>query len=235
MEREGTMSQEVVIKSNKYGITLILDPEPDFENLLQAVADKFEDSKKFFRDAKLAVEFEGRSLTDEQRLQLLDAITAHTDITVICVVDNDELHIDQFRRQINAYYDAISGKEADFYKGNLQEGQSLESEDSIVLAGDVQAGAVIRAKGNVIVMGALCGSAFAGTDGKEDAFVAAFEMDAAEIGIADIRRGEPQPKKKARRLRRRDKTKEAEAVQPQIAIVREGSIHIEPVKKGTLY
>ena len=60
------MSQAVVIKSNKYGIQLFLDPEMPFADLLQAIIEKFEDSARFFRDAKLAVGFEGRELTQEE-------------------------------------------------------------------------------------------------------------------------------------------------------------------------
>ena len=40
------MEQPVVIKSNKYGLTVILDPEPDFETIRNLVAEKFEESKK---------------------------------------------------------------------------------------------------------------------------------------------------------------------------------------------
>ena len=42
------MDQPVVIKSNKYGLTVCLDTEPDFETLRSLVAEKFAESKKFF-------------------------------------------------------------------------------------------------------------------------------------------------------------------------------------------
>ncbi len=141
------MSQAVVIKSNKYGIQLILDPDMPFADLLQAVIEKFEDSKKFFKDAKLAVAFEGRELTQEESFQIIEAITEHTDITVICIIDNEKAHEDLFKKQIDTYYENRAGKDGEFYRGSLQSGQVLESAASIVVVGDVNQDARIISHG----------------------------------------------------------------------------------------
>ena len=50
------MSQSVTIKSNKYGINLILSPEAAFDELLEAIIEKFKASANFFKNAKLAME-----------------------------------------------------------------------------------------------------------------------------------------------------------------------------------
>ena len=52
------MSQSVTIKSNKYGINLVLDPEIGFDELLKDVVEKFKASSTFFKNAKLALSFE---------------------------------------------------------------------------------------------------------------------------------------------------------------------------------
>ena len=54
------MSQSVMIKSNKYGINLVLDPNIPFVELLKDVIEKFKASEKFFKNAELAISFEGR-------------------------------------------------------------------------------------------------------------------------------------------------------------------------------
>ena len=59
------MSQTVIIKSNKYGINLILDPNVSFRELLAAIIEKFKESEKFFKNAKMAISFEGRRLSQE--------------------------------------------------------------------------------------------------------------------------------------------------------------------------
>lgn len=226
------MSQAVVIKSNKYGINLVLDKDMPFEELLEAVVEKFKDSAKFFKDAKLAVSFEGRELTQEQNYQIIDAITEHTDITIICIVDNEQAHADMFKQQIDTYYDSIAGKEGEFYRGTLRSGQVLESVSSIVIVGDVNPGAKIISQGNVIVLGALQGNAYAGAAGKKDSFIAALEMEPIRLQIGDVVAKNPEKKTKVKRIRRREKA--PVAAEPQIAVVKGGDIYIEPITKGIL-
>ena len=68
------MKNSVIIKGNKYGITVILDPEIPFENLKEAVAEKFRESTKFFGNARMAASFEGRKLTKEEEMEILNVI-----------------------------------------------------------------------------------------------------------------------------------------------------------------
>lgn len=68
------MSQSVTIKSNKYGINLVLDPEIGFDELLKDVVEKFKASSTFFKNAKLALSFEGRKLSEEEEQQIISAI-----------------------------------------------------------------------------------------------------------------------------------------------------------------
>ena len=71
MKLEVTMSQSVTIKSNKYGINLVLDPEIGFDELLKDVVEKFKASSTFFKNAKLALSFEGRKLSEEEEQQII--------------------------------------------------------------------------------------------------------------------------------------------------------------------
>ena len=76
------MSQAVVIKSNKYGINLVLDKTMPFRELLVAIKEKFLESEKFFKDAKMAISFEGRELTQEEEYQIIETITENTSISI---------------------------------------------------------------------------------------------------------------------------------------------------------
>ena len=51
--------QTVVIKSNKYGITLFLDRNIPFRELLANIAEKFKTTSDFFQNARMALAFEG--------------------------------------------------------------------------------------------------------------------------------------------------------------------------------
>ncbi len=227
------MSQAVVIKSNKYGINLILDKNMPFQELLIAIKEKFLESEKFFKDAKMAISFEGRALTQEEEYQIIETITENTSISIICIVDNDESHADMVKQQIDAYYDSVAGREGEFYRGTLRSGQVLESVSSVVIVGDVNPGAKIISQGNIVVLGALKGNAYAGAAGDSNCFIVALEMDPIQIQIGDILAKSPDNKKmKPRRLRRKEKN--PVSAEAQIAVAKGGNIYIEPITRGSL-
>ena len=46
------MSQQVVIKQNRYGMELVLDNKISFDELLEVIIEKFQASGNFFKDKK---------------------------------------------------------------------------------------------------------------------------------------------------------------------------------------
>ena len=79
----------------------------------------------------------------------------------------------------------LSCQTGQFFKGNLQDGETLESEASIIIIGDVERGSRVIAKGNVIVLGALKGTVCAGVAGNEAAVIVALTMAPTQLRIAD--------------------------------------------------
>lgn len=232
------MAQTVMIKSNKYGINLILDPDIAFADLLKAVIEKFRESEKFFKNSKLGISFEGRKLSDEEEQKIIDAITENTTIEILCVVDNSEESAEKMKAQIDAYSEAIEreyakamSSQGEFYRGTLRSGQVLESDASITILGDVNPGARVTSGGNIVVLGALKGNAQAGIYGDTSCFILALEMDPIQIQIGDLLAKSPDKEKKKRRTAAREKKDSNEL---QIAIAREGNIYIEPVSKKIL-
>lgn len=70
--------------------------------------------------------------------------------------------------------------------GSLRSGKRIEFEGSLVIIGDVNAGAEVIAKEHIIILGTLRGLAHAGANGNRDAMIVANEINAAQIRIADI-------------------------------------------------
>lgn len=232
------MAQTVMIKSNKYGINLILDSDIAFADLLKAVIEKFKESEKFFKNSKLGISFEGRKLSDEEEQKIIDAITENTTIEILCVVDNSDESAQKMKAQIDAYSEAIEREYAkamnssgEFYRGTLRSGQVLESEASITILGDVNPGARVTSGGNIVVLGALKGNAQAGVYGDTSCFILALEMEPIQIQIGDLLAKSPDKEKKKRRTVIREKKDSNEL---QIAVAREGNIYIEPVSKKIL-
>lgn len=224
------MQQPVVLKSNKYGINLILNDDMEFEELLQCIIDKFKESEGFFKNAKMAISFEGRKLTQEEEFQIVEAITENSSVNIICILDNDQLKEELVRQKIEQFEEEQAGKTGEFYKGTLRSGQVLDCETSVVVIGDVNPGAKVISKGNIVILGALKGNAYAGANGNELAFVAALDMDPVQIKIGDVI-GRSADKTGNDKKKKKQQTPPAE---PQVAIVKDGNIYIEPITKGLL-
>ncbi len=216
------MNNSVMIKGNKHGIVVVLDAKISFEDLRQEIALKFKESAKFLGNAQMAISFEGRKLTDEEQREILNTIAENSDLHVVCIVDFDEEKDKVFKKALDDKLMELSNTTGQFYKGNLRSGQILETETSVIVIGDVNPGASIVSKGNIIVLGALKGTAFAGANGNTNSFVLALDMNPGQIRIADtIARAPDHP----------DKEEQKEA---KIAFLEEGNIYIEPLNKKAL-
>ena len=225
-------NQSVVIKSNKHGLIVVLDEKTEWEILKKDVAEKFKSSAKFFGDARMALCFQGRKLSFDEELELSDTISSNCQIRVVCIVDENEateqIMKQAVERQQGGDGDLMNLQDGRFYKGTLRSGQVLESETSIIILGDVNPGARVISKGNVIVLGTLKGNVYVGASGNESAFVAALSMDPMQIRIGDViaRSSDSRPVRSARK-KKADET-------PKIAFVEEGNIYIEPITKEVL-
>ena len=178
----------VVIKSFPNGIRLYLDKELDFESLEARVAEKFQESEPFFRDAAVAVSFEGRPLSSDEELRLVQAISENSRLHVTCLIGKEEDGILYGRAVQSAFRRFLEDENTgQFYRGTLRRGQILETSSSIVIVGDVCRGACVVASGSIVILGALRGTACSGGDGREGSFIAALEMTPQKLKIGDFK------------------------------------------------
>lgn len=80
----------------------------------------------------------------------------------------------------------IEKTKAKIYDGSLRAGNRLEYEGTIIILGDLNAGAEAISGENVIVLGVIRGLAHAGATGNKEAIIVCNEIDAPQIRIADI-------------------------------------------------
>lgn len=229
------MKNSVLIKSNRYGIMVVLDKEKDFDELLLLVEEKFKESGSFFKGSKMAVSFEGRALSVEEERKLVDIISENSEIDIACVIDSNKDKEEMFKQAIEERMTNISASEEEggqFYRGTLRSGQSLEAGNSIIILGDVNPGATVVATGNVIILGSLKGTVYAGGSGDEKSFVVALDMDPMQIRIGDvIARCSDETVRNVKRYRKKN---HSSVMQPQIAFVEDGNIYIESITKNIL-
>uniref|UniRef100_UPI004057730A septum site-determining protein MinC n=1 Tax=Agathobacter sp. TaxID=2021311 RepID=UPI004057730A len=254
------MSKHVVIKHNRYGIELVLDDKVPFEELLSLVAEKFQASSDFFKDAKLAISFKGKKLSEKETLAMVDAIMENSSIQIVSIMENGTEMEEAMKERVDAYNanliasmeqqghgQPVMGEEmyaqypvdeqsiiSDFYIGNLRSGQVLECVSSVTLVGDVNPGAKIVSEGNIVVLGALKGNAHAGVAGNDNCFIFALDMSPIQLQVGQYYAKSPDKEEVVKKRFGRKIRENTEGYSPKIATAREGNIYIEPMKKGCL-
>ena len=225
------MSQAVIIKSSKNGINLILDANLPFSALLEEILRKFRESEKFFANASFAISFDGRQLSTEEERVIVDKIMAHTKVKILCIVENDEIRDEILKKRLEEEQRRSREQTAEaslvarrtsgaFYHAGLLAGERLETDESIVILGDIPAGASVVSTSDIVILGALHGSAYAGMDGNPDAFIAALEFAPEQYNIGGVY-GPPVLPEKGGLFSKRNKTPQA-----KLASVCDGIINI---------
>ncbi|MBD5460907.1 MAG: septum site-determining protein MinC [Lachnospiraceae bacterium] len=220
------MKEAVLIKSYQNGISLILSDECSFEDLLHEIAARFSQARNFFGTARMALSIDGRTLDCTEELQVIDTIRQNSDLNIVCVIGKDEPANQRFISAIEETDRRISpdGGEGQFYKGTLKNNQTLETERSIVVLGDVYPGSTIISARDIIILGGLYGEAYAGGNGSDSHYVVALEMEPEKLKIGDFKyKSSAKPKWGIR-----------PKVQPKIAYVKNSRLVMEPLTKELL-
>lgn len=215
------MNNPVIIKGTKSGIIVHLDSEIPFGTLKEKVCEKFKSSAEFLGSAQIALSFEGRKLSDEEQFTLVNCITENSNLDIVCVIDDNAEREAYFNKTLEEKLMALNSNTGQFYKGTLRSGQVLEFDTSIVILGDVNAGAQVVSTGNVVVLGKLLGNVYAGASGRENSFVVALQMNPTQIRIGDVIGRSPDGKHKADN-------------ETKIAFSQDGNIYIEALDRNVL-
>lgn len=217
------MNSTVAIRGNQYGISIRLSDTASLEQIKEDLAVSFRDADSIFGDESLAISFEGRTLTREQEEELVDLILQNCRLNIVCIMDDDKELEQKFRRGVQNALTEFDTSNGQFYKGNIRSGQVMEFEKSVIIIGDVNAGASVVSKGNIVILGSLRGAAFAGACGKRSCFVVAMDMQPIQLRIADIIMSASD-----------NETVEKGNSRPRIAFLENENIYIEPLNKSVL-
>ena len=202
------MKEAVIIKSFPNGIALYLNPELPFGS------------------ATMALSIGGRTVTDMEEIRILEAIRDNSGLNIACIVEKDDTVNQNYVKALERTERELAKKpEGQFFRGSLRDGAILETENSIIMLGDVYPGSAIISAKNIIILGGLYGKAHAGGNGREGAFVAAFEMEPERIRIGDFKY-RPNTRKPKRGIRHK--------VQPKIAYIENDRIIFDTLTKDLL-
>ena len=175
------MSNHVIIKGKNDRLVIALDPDISFLDICDILKTKILEAKDFIGNSRMAIEFSGRALTNEEENILIGIITDNSNIVISYIFSkredsDEEIDLDHLNPLIE------EGK-THFYRGTLRSGSKIESDGNVVVLGDVNPSSIIKARGNVVVLGHLNGTVYAGLGGDDRAFIGAVHFNPIQLTI----------------------------------------------------
>lgn len=226
------MKDAVLIKSFPNGINLVMREDVEMDEILNELAMKFAEARNFFGTSSMALSMEGRKVTEDEEIRILDTIRQNSNVRIVCIVGRDEETNKNYIKALQYMEKVFSmdknltgGDEGQFYKGTLKNREVIETENSIVVLGDVYPGCAVISAGNIIILGGLYGEAYAGGSGREDCYIVALEMEPERLKIGDF---------KYKTNAKQSKWGIRPKVQPKIAHLKNGKIVFDPLTKELL-
>jgi septum site-determining protein MinC len=152
------------------------------EEIMVDLKKKLKELKKLYKDDDTPILVSGKVLKNKEMEQIQNLIKSIIDTKI----DFDSPKILGLHGIKKTFNKDIATSETKFHRGSLRSGQRVEFEGSLVILGDVNAGAEVIAGENVVVVGILRGLAHAGAKGNKEAIIAAASIEAPQLRIANI-------------------------------------------------
>ncbi len=174
------MKSIINFKGVSGGLILQINENSSFESIKNELMEKTKMHSSLVENANL-IGVIGKEMSYSEKAVLEDILTEIFKINVLSL-------------EIYSYSDIISEKDIKkeclndtvFIEHTLRSGNEVTSEGNIVVLGDVNPGAVLKARGNIIVIGKLRGIAHAGIDGNNNAFISANLLLPSQIRISNV-------------------------------------------------
>lgn len=170
----------ILIKGNKDGINAIIniDKFKDFEEMLECLIERLSKGKKFYKGATLTLSVNLKLINDRQMRKLKDVLFEE-------ILIKDCVFIDKEEKETKAFTGVYEGR-TKFLRKAVRGGQVIDYQGNIVIIGDINNGAEVRATGNIVVLGSIKGQVFAGDNGNKKAIIAAYSLQPEVLSIAGI-------------------------------------------------
>ncbi len=172
-------SISISIKKNQ--VVIKVDENAEQREIVTDLKKKMLELKNLYQDDKTPILITGKILKNREMDEIQNLIKKFLNVQI----DFDSPKVLGLHGIKRTFYKEIATSETKFHKGSLRSGQRIEFEGSLVIIGDVNAGAEVIAGENIVVLGILRGLAHAGAKGNKDAVIEASEIEAAQIRIAD--------------------------------------------------
>ncbi len=176
------MKNVISIQIKRGKVILNIEEEATHQEVLEELEIKMPELKSLYQDDQTPILVTGKAIKVKEKEQIKAAIQGILDVEV----EFDSPKMLGLHGIKKAFSRDIATSETQFHKGSLRSGQKIEFEGSLVILGDVNAGAEILAGENIVVLGILRGMAHAGAKGNKEAIIAAASIESPQIRIANI-------------------------------------------------
>jgi septum site-determining protein MinC len=215
------MKQLAVIKSSQNGISVNLDPEASFEEILSELARKFDRSARFWGRAAMMLTICGRPMTPREEMEIVNVISEHSELEILGLIEADSESMKKTESAFRRKYMEINNLTGMFHYGSVKSGEIISVEPSIIVVGDVYEGALIESSGSIVVLGELAGTAKAGCCGNDDSVIVSFLLNTEDVSINGVT-----PKSAGFRMKKTHA--------PAAVTMENGTFSVKPVKKSFL-
>lgn len=175
------MSNCINISIKKNQVIIRTEENAEQKEIISDLKKKMIELKNLYKEDKTPILITGKVLKNKEMDEIQSVIKRFINVQI----DFDSPKVLGLHGIKKTFYKEVATSETKFHKGSLRSGQKIEFEGSIVIIGDVNAGAEVIAGENIVVLGTLRGLAHAGAKGNKDAIIEASEIDAVQIRIAD--------------------------------------------------
>ena len=201
----------ISIKGTRSGLVALINTEYDFTEIKNILRIKIENSRGFFKGARITFHYPGdKCLTEEMTIELenicseygllpdrqitwpsapepRDIISQANNEVAVSLADN----VNPVMKEASPSLPESGISQADrepslLVNRSLRSGQKLSYNGNVIIMGDVNPGSEITASGNIIVWGSLRGVVHAGAGGKQDCSIMAFRLKPVQLRIASI-------------------------------------------------
>ena len=177
------MLNNIKISQTTEEIVLNVNVVAEIEEIVEEIKTKVVKLKEFYQSAKTPIRITGRLFTEGEMERLKKIINDEIEVEIKFDETSDLLGLHAIKKTFQTEMDISETK---YIQYSLRSGQTEEYSGSLVIIGDVNAGAEVIAGGNIAVLGALRGLAHAGAGGNTNAMISANYIDSTQIRIANV-------------------------------------------------
>ena len=175
------MLNNIKISQTTEEIILNVNVIAEIQEVLEELQTKIPKLRDFYQSSKIPIRVTGKLFSETEIEMIKKIINDEIDVKFDDVSDLLGLHAIK-----KTFETKTEISETKYIQNCIRSGQKEEYSGSLVIFGDVNAGAEIIAGGNIAILGSLRGLAHAGANGNTMAVISANSIDVTQVRIANL-------------------------------------------------